>query len=286
MPPGYAIEISRDELDAAQFETLTREAGAAVRAGEWVRAGRTASQALGLWRGMPLADVPSQTLRDRWVPHLDQLHVQSLEWRIEADLHEGRYEELIPELRDLTASHPLRERFHGQLMLALYQCGRQAEALAAYSRARDALISELGVEPGPGLRDLHQQVLDAAPVLAAASPTRPPVAEPVQVTPRDLPPTVPDFTGRSAELQTLTGLLNRPGQQVPGAHRQAPRQARQHEGVGGLMETAPPRTGLGIRRDCTPMTLTCASGSGSLLAWHRQVRTRWVRNMAYRRQGW
>jgi DNA-binding SARP family transcriptional activator len=94
----------------------------------------------------------------------------------------------------------VQERFHGQLMLALYQCGRQAEALAAYFRARDVLITELGVEPGPDLRDLHQQILGAAPILAATLSTRAPVAEPKQVTPRDLPPAVPDFTGRAAEL--------------------------------------------------------------------------------------
>lgn len=214
--PGYAIEVSGDELDAAQFETLTREAGAAVRAGQWAQAQRTASQALGLWRGDPLTDIPSQMLRDLWLPHLDQLHLQALEWQVEADLHGGRHEELIPELQDLTARHPLRERFHGQLMLALYQCGRQAEALAAYFSARDALVAELGVEPGPDLRDLYQQVLDSAPVLAATSPTRLAAAEPMRVTPRDLPLTVPDFTGRSAELQALSGLLDRPGQQVPG----------------------------------------------------------------------
>jgi DNA-binding SARP family transcriptional activator len=216
-PPGYAIEISGDELDAAQFETLTRQAGVAIRAGQWAQAGRNASQALGLWRGVPLADVPSQMLRDRWVPHLDQLHVQALEWHIEANLHQGRHEELIPELQDLTAIHPLRERFHGQLMLALYQSGRQAEALAAYSFARDVLISELGIEPGPNLRDLYQQVLDSAPVLAAAPPARLAGAETMPVKPRDLPLTVPEFTGRSAELQALTALLDRPGQQAPGA---------------------------------------------------------------------
>ena len=215
--PGYAIEVSGDELDAAQFETLTRAAGAAVRAGQWRQAARTASEALGLWRGTPLVDVPSQLLRDRWVPYLDQMHVQVLEWRIEADLHEGRNEELIPELRDLTASHPLQERFHGQLMLALYQCGRQVEAAAAYQHARDVLITELGVEPGPDLRDLHQRILSAAPALAAASPTRPAAAEPERVPPRELPPTVPDFTGRSAQLRALTQLLDRPGQQAPGA---------------------------------------------------------------------
>src|SRR5262249_27387193 len=151
--------------------------------------------------------------------HLDQLHAQARERHAEADLHGGRHEDLIPELQDLTARHPLRERFHSQLMMALYQCGRQAEAIAAYFHARDALITELGVEPGPGLRDLYQQVLDSAPVLVAASPApaRPAGAEPVPVTPRSLPATVPNFTGRSAELRALAGLLDRPGQQVPGA---------------------------------------------------------------------
>jgi DNA-binding SARP family transcriptional activator len=215
--PGYVIEISGDELDAAQFETLTREAGAAVRAGQWAQAARTASKALGLWRGTPLADIPSQLLRDRWVPHLEELHVQALEWRIEADLHEGRHEQLIPELRDLTARHPLREHIHGQLMLALYRCGRQAEALAAYAGARDVLVTELGVEPGPGLQDLHQRILSADPALAVTERSRPATAEPQRITPRELPPTVPGFTGRSAELAALTGLLHRPGMQAPGA---------------------------------------------------------------------
>jgi DNA-binding SARP family transcriptional activator/tetratricopeptide (TPR) repeat protein len=214
--PGYVIEISGDELDAAQFETLTREAGAAVRAGQWAQAARTASKALGLWRGTPLADIPSQLLRDRWVPHLEELHVQALEWRIEADLHEGRHEQLIPELRDLTARHPLREHIHGQLMLALYRCGRQGEALAAYAVARDVLVTDLGVEPGPGLRELHQRILSADSALTVTGPPRPATAEPQRITPRELPPTVPGFTGRSAELAALTGLLDRPGAQAPG----------------------------------------------------------------------
>jgi len=159
--PGYVIEISGDELDAAQFEARTQETGAAVRAGQWVQAARTASKALGLWRGTPLADVPSQLLRDKWVPHLEELHAQSLQWRIEADLHDGRHEQLIPELRDLVTRHPLREHIHGQLMLALYR------------DARAGLVTELGAEPGPGLRDLHQRILSADPALTTAEPTRP-----------------------------------------------------------------------------------------------------------------
>ncbi len=215
--PGYAIEVSGDELDALRFEALTRLAGAAVRDGRWAQAARIAADALGLWRGVPLTDIPSQLLRDRWVPHLEELRMQALGWRIEADLHEGRHEQLIPELADLIARYPLRERFHGQLMLSLYLCGRQAEALAAYQRARAVLVAELGVEPGPGLRDLHQRILSADPALAVTEPARPAEAEPLPGVPRELPPMVPGFTGRSAELQALTRLLDRSGQQASAA---------------------------------------------------------------------
>ena len=151
--PGYAIEVSGDELDASRFETLTAEAGAAVHAGRWGQAARTAAEALGLWRGAALADIGSERLRDQWVPHLDRLRMQALEWRIEADLHEGRHGQLIPELRDATALHPLHERFHGQLMLALVRSGQQAEALAVYEQARNVLDRELGVGPSSDYAD-------------------------------------------------------------------------------------------------------------------------------------
>jgi DNA-binding SARP family transcriptional activator/Tfp pilus assembly protein PilF len=212
--PGYLIEISDGELDASRFEALTRQAGRAVRVGRWADAAPAAVEALRLWRGTPLADIPSQQLRDRWVPHLEQLHMQALEWRIEAELHQGRREELVPELRNLTAAYPLREHFHGQLMLALYQCGRQAEALAAYQRARDVLVAELGVEPGPALQDLQQRILSADPALAVSG--GPAEGEPQPGPPRELPPTVPGFTGRSAELAELSRLLDQPGRLAPG----------------------------------------------------------------------
>jgi DNA-binding SARP family transcriptional activator len=215
--PGYMIDVSGAELDASRFETLTQEAGAAVRACRWAQAARTAAEALGLWRGTPLADVPSQTLRDQWVPHLEQLRMQALEWHVEGGLHDGRHEQLIPELQDLTARHPLRERVHGQLMLALYRCGRQAEALAAYQRVRNVLIGELGVEPGPDLRELHQRILSADPGLAVAGSGRSAAAEPQRVKPRELPSAVPDFTGRSSELEALTRLLDQSGERAPGA---------------------------------------------------------------------
>jgi DNA-binding SARP family transcriptional activator len=213
--PGYAIEVSADELDASRFEKLTREAGAAIRAGRWGEVSRAATGALGLWRGTPLADVPSQLLREKWAPHLEELRLQALDWRIEADLHERRSAELIPELRELTSRHPLREHFHSQLMLALYRCGRQTEALAAYQHVRDALVMELGVEPGPGLRDLHQQILSADPALVADGLAWPAEPGPARAVPRQLPQAVPGFTGRATELRTLTGLIGRRGQ-APG----------------------------------------------------------------------
>jgi DNA-binding SARP family transcriptional activator/Tfp pilus assembly protein PilF len=216
--PGYAIEISADELDASRFEALTVQAGAAVRAGQWALAAQATAEALGLWRGTPLSDIPSQLLRGQWVPHLEQLHEQALDWRIESDLLNGHHEQLIPELRDLTARHPLHERFHSQLMLALYRSGHQAEALAAYQRARDILVTELGLEPGPGLRDLHQRILSADPALAIAVAARSGEADqgPAPGLPRELPAAVPGFTGRAAELEVLSGLLERPGEQTPG----------------------------------------------------------------------
>jgi DNA-binding SARP family transcriptional activator/tetratricopeptide (TPR) repeat protein len=214
-PPGYVIEISHDELDASRFEALTHEAGAAVRAGRWAQAAQAAAQALGLWRGAPLTDIPSQLLRDQWVPRLDQMLVQALDWHIEAGLHEGRHEQLIPELRDLTARFPLREGFHGQLMLALYRCGRQAEALAAYQQARDVLVTELGVEPGHALHALHQQILTGDPALSSGDPgpevtvrPAPTAATGPAVDMRfSLPSDSAAFTGRQAQLDRITATV-------------------------------------------------------------------------------
>ena len=234
--PGYAIEVSGDELDASRFETLTHEAGTAVCGGRWTEAARTAAQALGLWRGTPLADIPSQMLRDQWVPRLEQLRMQALEWRIEADLHESRHGQLIPELRELTARHPLRERFHGQLMLALVRSGRQAEALAVYQQAHRTLASELGVDPGSELRQLHGRILarDATLMTAPAAAggdsasavpdrqvpegtTTPSSAAGLAPdVPRQLPAAVTCFTGRAHELVLLDRMFDRAGASTPG----------------------------------------------------------------------
>jgi len=203
-PAGYVIEVPCDELDASRFEALTLEAGAAVRAARWTEAARAGAAALGLWRGTPLMDIPSQLLRDRWVPRLEQLRTQALDWRIEADLHEGRHEQLIPELRELAAREPLREHFHAQLMLALYRCGQQAEALTAYQRARHVLADELGVEPGRELQELHQRILSADPALVGT---------------RTAAPAVP--AGHAAGTAAGGAGLHRPVGRVAGAGRAA-----------------------------------------------------------------
>ncbi len=211
--PGYLLQAGEDEVDLLRFRRLCREGSAALRASAWDRAQGLLGEALALWRGEPLTGIPSQMLRRDHGPGLEALRLQAEEWRIEAVLRLGGHAELVPELQSLAARHPLREPFHGQLMVALYRCGLQAEALAAYQRARDVLVAELGVEPGPGLRELHQRMLSADPALVVTELAIHGPAE--SGPPRELPPTVRGFTGRQAELEALTRLLDRSGGQAP-----------------------------------------------------------------------
>jgi DNA-binding SARP family transcriptional activator len=132
VPGGYQIRVTAAELDLSRFDALQAEARACAGAGAWDEASAQLREALSLWRGEPLADVPSEPLVLREVPRLAELRLQAIERRIEADLQLGRHADVITELRYLSAMHPFRERLHGQLMLALYRDGRQAEALAAY----------------------------------------------------------------------------------------------------------------------------------------------------------
>jgi DNA-binding SARP family transcriptional activator len=157
--PGYLVRVEPAELDVLEFEASCAEAGAALREHAWAAASAAASRALALWRGEPLLDVSSQALHAMFVPRLDQLRVQALQDQAEADLHLGRHEQQVPQLRELAARYPLRESFRAQLMLALYRCSRQAEALECYADARRVLVQELGIEPGSELRRLHGRIL-------------------------------------------------------------------------------------------------------------------------------
>jgi DNA-binding SARP family transcriptional activator len=163
--PGYLIEAGEEEVDLLRFRRLCREGGAAARNGQWAQAWESLDEALGLWRGAPLADVPCELLQRDDLPGLEELRLQALEWRVDAGLGLGRHGELAAELPPLIAAHPLRERFYAQLMLAQYRCGRQAEALATYQGARQMLAETLGADPGTELRDIHQRILTADPAL-------------------------------------------------------------------------------------------------------------------------
>ena len=208
LPHGYQIRMGDGDLDVARFETHLAAARAAMRDGSWDTAGQQARSGLALWRGEPLADVESDLLATRDIPRLAELRLQAVEVRLDADLHLGRHAEVITEVQRLAAAHPLRERLHSLLMRALYQDGRQAEALDAYARARQVLVDELGTEPGAGLRELQRQILNGDPALD--SPARAPGAadSPAPTIPRQLPAAVSGFAGRVAELAALTRMLD------------------------------------------------------------------------------
>ncbi len=172
-PNGYLISVGSGELDVGLFESLQESGRRAARQREWEQAASQLRAALALWRGELLADVPSDRLLLQHGPRLAELRVQALEARIEADLQLGGHAEVISELRQLTGAYPLREHPYELLMLALYRDSRQAEALAAYQDARQALIGELGLEPGPVLRELQQHILSADPGLGVRAAPQP-----------------------------------------------------------------------------------------------------------------
>jgi DNA-binding SARP family transcriptional activator len=171
---GYALEIDPDAVDLVRFEALRREGQEALATGSHELAAERLREAAGLWRGPALGefDEPFAAIESA---RLEELRVASIEDRIEAELALGRHAGLVGELDALVARHPLRERLRGQLMLALYRSGRQAEALDGYRRLRAMLTDELGIEPSPPLRELERRMLQQDPRLELA-PARPPAA--------------------------------------------------------------------------------------------------------------
>ena len=162
---GYLLQVSPERLDAAVFEDGLTAGLAALEAGRHSQARERLGRALDLWRGPVLADLSDYAFVQAEAARLEELRLAAWEGRIEADLALGRHDALTAELEQLVGDHPLRERLHGQLMLALYRCGRQADALAAYRRVRDLLAAELGIDPGEPLRRLHASVLAHDPAL-------------------------------------------------------------------------------------------------------------------------
>jgi len=170
-PPGYLVRIEDGQLDLLRFESLVA-AGREALPTDPGRAATDLREALSLWRGAPLANVAQEPFAQLAIPRLEEMQLLALEDRLDADLALGRHGELVGELRDLVAQNPLRERLRGQLMLALYRSGRQAEALEAYRDTRLTLVDELGIEPGPDLQRLEAAILRQDPSLQAPAGVR------------------------------------------------------------------------------------------------------------------
>ena len=233
--PGYLLRLAPGDTDAQVFEDLVREGRRAYAAGDPEQAAAQLAEALALWHGSPLADVPATTLVETEAERLAELRLDAAELRVMAELACGSHAQVIPELRRLLADHSLRENLWLLLMRALDGAGRHAEALEAYGQARSVLAEELGVDPGAELRQYYAELLakddaltkDAgrragqhlgrhgqrrAPGLPVPLPRRPEPRVPRSVpVPAQLPADVADFTGRDDQVRHLCDLLSSAG---------------------------------------------------------------------------
>ncbi|MBE1588784.1 BTAD domain-containing putative transcriptional regulator [Nonomuraea angiospora] len=211
---GYALRLPDGSLDLVRFERGVQDSESARKGGRLREAAEGLREALSLFEGEPLAGTVgpySEHQRDRLV----ERRISVVETLMDVDLELGNHAKVVSELIALTADHPLREKLRAQLMLAYYRCGRQGDALNVFTETREALIEELGIEPGPELAALHQRILAADPTLAAAEvPAEEPVEEPEQrqapqlPRPAQLPAAVNDFTGRKEIAVRLRTLLS------------------------------------------------------------------------------
>jgi DNA-binding SARP family transcriptional activator len=219
--PGYALLVARDGLDLWRFERGLEEGERALRS-DPQRALDALTQALAEWRGAPLVDVAHASFAQAATVRLEELHTSALELRIEAELALGRHATLIGELYALTAEHPLRERLSAQLMTALYRDGRQADALAAYRAARERLVEEIGIEPGPELKALEARILAQDPDLVTQSaPTSRPARTVLAVcTDSSAPAAVADRLAAASDGEAVAVGLVRAGGDLTGTTAQ------------------------------------------------------------------
>ena len=222
---GYMLSVAPGELDADVFADRVRDGRRALAEGNPGRASELLEEALGLWRGRPLPEVAFEDFAQADIRRLEELRLSALETRIDADLRLGRHGELIAELETLLDQDPTRERLAGQLMTALYRSGRQADALEVFQRTRCQLADELGLEPGPSLKAVQQQVLSQDPALsypgasgsAARSSDGEPSGSPDRSAPpleslnrSNLPAPTSPLVGRAEELSLALELLAAP----------------------------------------------------------------------------
>jgi DNA-binding SARP family transcriptional activator/tetratricopeptide (TPR) repeat protein len=217
--PGYQLRLEPGDLDAAVFEAAVRQGRQALADQDAVAASAVLGQALDLWRGAAMADVPASALITAEADRLEESRLTALELRITADLRRGQAAQLVPEVRRILSEHSIREGLWVLLLQALDAAGRRAEAIAAYGAARQVIADELGVDPGPELRRVWQLLL-AADAAAGEKPEPPRPAAPAAGSPApgrsaadrapaQLPADIPDFTGRTAHLERLRGLVTR-----------------------------------------------------------------------------
>ena len=200
---GYELKLDPERLDSHRFERLIAEGRSELAAGHPERAASAFESALSLWRGTPLADLAYEPFAQPEIARLEELRVAALEDLNDAKLALGRHGELVGQLEALIGDHPYRERLRAQLMLALYRCERQADALQAYQDARRTLVDELGIEPGERLRELERAILAQDPALATPAVK----AAEVPASRLPLPPT--RTLGRDQDREAVSQLLRR-----------------------------------------------------------------------------
>ena len=204
-PTGYMLAVAPEQVDVWRFRDLAARGGAAIEQNDATTAVTLVTSALALWRGPALADVQAATFAPIAAQRLEEERLTAFQTLVDARLRLGQHRALVPELDAAIAGSPYRESFHAQLMLALYRSGRQAEALAAFRRARELLTGELGIEPGRELRELERAILLQAPELDLASGASQRAlhfvaAAPPTTGPSERLPTAPDSPGHRPAL--------------------------------------------------------------------------------------
>lgn len=211
-PGGYRLRVEPQQLDVLRFTELAERGRGARAADDLAAAGSAFAEALSIWRGPPLVDIPSETLQREEAPRLEEQWLRVLEERFDVELEIGRHTEVLAELQQVSGRHPLREHLWAQLMLALYRGGRQAEALEAFGTVSGVLAEQLGIDPGEELRELRQRILVADPALAAPAGPAHGVEHPSGVAPSELPPDLVDFVGREQPVAEIADMLVAPQQ--------------------------------------------------------------------------